>query len=393
VNGRQGIALLLDPRSLQRQFRTEDIVRRGVWYRVAEIRIIRMRGSQVDRLSALPDEIISHILSFVQHKSVIRNSLLVSKRLKNSWNTVSALNFNSYFIQPLSSFHNYVLTTLNRRRNDLTVHTVRFVYDRSVDDHVIERVFEYVTSNRIKYLTLGSSSNSALPFPNQLLHCDTLTILTLKCCEFDRPIVLPNLTSLRLECCWFSHHNHNDCFDLSAYFPNLNHLRMFCCYPVRGKIFKVSGANLVYMEMCYGLLNCKIEISAPKLTFFSYKHCELVDFSVISLPSLERAELHVPVRFLNLEKEILRLQELFQAFRCEPSVRLSYTTILELKKALAGEKLSLYPQLRKAVEAARDGSEDGWYELNASGVESLTEKLLKMKECLENRTKKRKSYC
>jgi hypothetical protein len=83
------------------------------------------------------------------------------------------------------------------------------------------------------------------------------------------------------------------------------------------------------MWYSYGGLSkgCKVEISAPKLTFFSYKESHVVDFSVINLPSLQHADVDVFLSYEEENKDIQCLLKFFQGLYNVQSATLSYSTI------------------------------------------------------------------
>ncbi|KAG6790033.1 hypothetical protein POTOM_006176 [Populus tomentosa] len=86
------------------------------------------------------------------------------------------------------------------------------------------------------------------------------------------------------------------------------------------------------MWYCYGGLSkgCKVEISAPKLTFLSYKESHVVDFSVINLPSLQHADVDVFLSYEEENEDIQYLLKFFQGLYNVQSATLSYSTIQAL---------------------------------------------------------------
>ncbi|CAI0441633.1 unnamed protein product [Linum tenue] len=65
------------------------------------------------------------------------------------------------------------------------------------------------------------------------------------------------------------------------------------------RIFKISGPQLLSLKILDNLLNTKVEISAPKLEFFSFWNVlEIHELSKLSVPSLV---LHADIKFASNE--------------------------------------------------------------------------------------------
>ncbi|KAL3611961.1 hypothetical protein D5086_002981 [Populus alba] len=119
--------------------------------------------------------------------------------------------------------------------------------------------------------------------------------------------------------------------------PNLSSLSLLGCDFTRFKVLKISGPQLLNVTIrsmwyCYGGLSkgCKVEISAPKLTFLSYKESHMVDFSVINLPSLQHADVDVFLSYEEENEDIQYLLKFFQGLYNVQSATLSYSTIQAL---------------------------------------------------------------
>ncbi|KAJ0633869.1 putative F-box domain, FBD domain, leucine-rich repeat domain superfamily [Helianthus annuus] len=132
-----------------------------------------MSSKNVDRLSGLPEDIISHILSLIATKFAVRTSVL-SKRWRYSWKLVTNLDFDyTPTILGVSSFVGFV-------------------------DHVMELCkTRQLQSFRIDFSSC-SVQNSKLELPLSLFTCKTLTKLRLDSTVWKCPsqVTLPCLKTL-----------------------------------------------------------------------------------------------------------------------------------------------------------------------------------------------------
>ncbi|XP_011018706.1 PREDICTED: putative FBD-associated F-box protein At5g22720 [Populus euphratica] len=195
----------------------------------------KLTSEGVDRLRDLPDDLLHYILYFLDTKYAVLTSAL-SKRWRFFWTSVPDLNFDRESFDKFTSFKNFVLTVLQRRQRDSKIRSKRFYLSESFG----------VTA----------------------------------------------LTTLHLEHCYFSDGSERTgCFDISAICPNLINFCLIHCVFGMFEVLKISGPQLVNLTLEYVCGN-KLEISAPKLTFFKfipyYSH-----LSVAHLPSLEHADVDI----------------------------------------------------------------------------------------------------
>ncbi|XP_058753055.1 FBD-associated F-box protein At5g22730-like [Vicia villosa] len=163
-----------------------------------------------DILSALPDEVVCHILSFLQTKDAVATSIL-SKRWNHLWRSVLVLNFpdtilyhqDAYFrftdiicsvlvsVTPIKDFKISLMYTYSQE--DLTLDVPGF-YDWI--DFLVERGVEKLDL----YLWLGMPGVPDIP--DTILTCKTLVSLKLRffSINFTFPsLQLPSLKTLDLE--------------------------------------------------------------------------------------------------------------------------------------------------------------------------------------------------
>ncbi|KAJ4823048.1 hypothetical protein Tsubulata_047693, partial [Turnera subulata] len=150
----------------------------------------------------------------------------------------------------------------------------------------------------------------------------SLTRLELKGLPFGSPVgTFTSITTLYLKhCSFYGSGDSGGCFDAFANFPCLINLTLYYCIYQGFKVFRISGPqmlNLTITGMKYShewlAKGCKLEISAPNLTFFSYEECRVVDFSAFNLPSLKRSKVHIQIprlhRPLGMSQKQLQILE------------------------------------------------------------------------------------
>lgn len=290
-------------------------------------------SQHVDRLSNLPNHIIHHILSFLDAKYAVQTSVL-AKGWRNLWTSVHVLHLNSNSFRRLRSFKKFVVAVLNKLNHNTTAGTFLFSYRGRIDDYLKERVIYFASFHGVGHLVLDLGCKRP-PVSQALLNCQTFKTIKLKNATFTTSFGFSKLTTLHLKHCLFS--LVSNCFDFSDCLPNLSSLSLLGCDFTRFKVLKISGPQLLNVTIrsmwyCYGGLSkgCKVEISAPKLTFLSYKESHVVDFSVINLPSLQHADVDVFLSYEEENEDIQYLLKFFQGLYNVQSATLSYSTIQAL---------------------------------------------------------------
>ncbi|KAJ6946851.1 F-box protein [Populus alba x Populus x berolinensis] len=235
----------------------------------------------VDRLRDLPDDLLHYILSFLDTKYAVLTSAL-SKRWRFFWTSVPDLNFDRESFDKLTSFKNFVLTVLQRRQRDSKIRRFRLTSRNNVDRSFMNQVIDYALSHNTDHLFLLDPGCQCLSHP----------LVTSKRFYLSESFGVTALTTLHLEHCYFSDGtDRTGCFDISAICPNLINLCLIHCAFGMFEVLKISGPQLVNLTLEYVCGN-KLEISAPKLTFFKfipyYSH-----LSVTHLPSLEHANVDI----------------------------------------------------------------------------------------------------
>ncbi|KAL8485962.1 hypothetical protein ACS0TY_028026 [Phlomoides rotata] len=272
----------------------------------------------LDRLSCLPDSILTHILSFLDTKSVIRTSVL-SKRYKLLWTMSPCLDFKltellsdsfdsydaSVFSQGKSShvvsFMAYVNRIMQFREHSNLV-AFRLSLHKDVCLDFAQKCIDYAAHHKVQHLRLrGFFKRKPFALPEMLLNSSSLITLhlhnaTCNCIELPISAALPSLKVLCLKNFEFCDRNFSGGLFVGC--PNLETLVLIkCCIrPVdKLKALDVNCSNLKNLEIEYWRSPWRcfdehmINVNAPKLAFFKFQgHLVRVNFKDV-LPCLERA--------------------------------------------------------------------------------------------------------
>ncbi|XP_058741185.1 F-box/LRR-repeat protein At4g14103-like [Vicia villosa] len=188
-----------------------------------------------DILSALPDEVVCHILSFLQTKDAVATSIL-STRWKHLWRSVPVLNFtNTVLTDQNANFRvtDFIYYVLLSRVSALPIKAfkISLIYhyneDNNLGIHSFYKWINFLVERGVENLDLFLmlSSPGVPDLPNTILTCKTLVSLHLLffSINFTFPSVdLPSLKTLNLRFIFFPR---NDGFMMFlAGCPNLEDL-------------------------------------------------------------------------------------------------------------------------------------------------------------------------
>ncbi|KAK6116645.1 hypothetical protein DH2020_049608 [Rehmannia glutinosa] len=167
----------------------------------------------LDRLSSLPDSILSHILSFFDTRSAIRTSVL-SERYRLLWTLSQCLDFTLWQSQSVVSFESYVNRVL-RLREPSNLTKFRISLHRGVSSEFMQNCVDYAARHRVEHLRIrGFVTETPVTLPNLLLTSSSLITLHLhnairNSIELPMSVSLQNLGTLRLKNFEFSDLNFN----------------------------------------------------------------------------------------------------------------------------------------------------------------------------------------
>ncbi|GMI65335.1 hypothetical protein like AT3G59200 [Hibiscus trionum] len=282
-----------------------------------------MKG--VDRISDLPDSILSHILSFLSTEEAFRSSF-VSARWSNLFSLVSNLNF-EFDVQHI---------VCHKRHNSSTarsficfVDRVLFFHTGNVDkfrlkcgdrvdaDHIYGWILTALKRG-VKHLDLSITELPRReepcyyptdPFPPPLpeftLPCSLFTCRTLVSLKLETGFVLdvpkgvhfPNLETLHLYKVKFL--NDNSATTLFSGCNALQDVIIEKCNMKNMSSFNISHHSLKRLTILYSVdgCNCWFRIDTPNLAYFTYHGHRVAGYSLENLESIVKAD----IRFLTID--------------------------------------------------------------------------------------------
>jgi hypothetical protein len=178
-----------------------------------------------DIISALQNDILCHILSFLETKNAVATTIL-SKRWNNLCFSVPVLHLNfisSQFTDQNTYLHfiNFVYSVLLSRNPLFPIKTLFLVfsYDDNIDNQIVHphspmetitKWINFVVKRGVENLDLYIELGEEVGFtklPISILTCNTLVVLNLHCFNLEEifsPVSLPSLKTLRFNNAWFS---------------------------------------------------------------------------------------------------------------------------------------------------------------------------------------------
>ncbi|KAK3193211.1 hypothetical protein Dsin_024521 [Dipteronia sinensis] len=224
-----------------------------------------------DRLSNLPEPLISHILSLMDTKDAVQTSVL-SKAWRYHWTNIHTLDFDyGKFCNPVR-FRKFVLDVLSRRKG-FHLHKLKLYCSGTTHVSMARKVFNYAKLHGLEHL----ETDMVGKFPTSLFDCRNLNTLKLdrgNSRDFpSKPFNLVTLTSLeihgfRLPAKW----------NLFSGFLNLVNLTLIDCRVSMVLNFTISAPCLVNLKISgFHYLgkkmyrDLKLVISAPKLQFLELR--------------------------------------------------------------------------------------------------------------------------
>ncbi|KAH7675656.1 RNI-like protein [Dioscorea alata] len=265
-----------------------------------------------DKISSLPDELLSYILSKLPTADAMKTSVL-STRWKYMWTTVTNLEFdfgqfpkfkgrNSAFTQ----FVNQALIIhdgldIQRFHLQLDAYRSRLPY--------VSHWISFAVRRFVQELELCIPKSTSDTLPDLLFTCESLRLLKLdlpgNVLKLPTSVTLINLQTLHLGS--MSFRDDNVIWELISSCPKLENLCMNNCSMYRVKILNICSSELQNLSLigCHILSSSEVNISAPKLKSFRYSCPVVRKFSLEHLCTLTKADidLHGSLYFLKRNKE------------------------------------------------------------------------------------------
>ncbi|KAL3620476.1 hypothetical protein CASFOL_035388 [Castilleja foliolosa] len=286
----------------------------------------RMKEMSIDRLSALPDGILLHILSFLDSdvKEAAVTSVL-SKRWQFLWSELPKLTFSDYIwdVGKTREFVSWVNRTIMLRSEScLKEFQVDFLYDECYALDVNAWV-RFALKNNVKELSLGLHTRIYFYTPPRVLYSSSsLTYLWLQRCIVAPQLKIewPCLTRLAFE-------------DVELHDDVIQEILLGC--PVLCRL---------ELRHCWGFKRLDINSeSLHELMVYDSKDKSKIDLLEISAPCIRSLD----VSFSPVEKklQLLNVQSLVTAdihfTVCDDSLEVVYTTLELLQKVQHAEELIL----------------------------------------------------
>ncbi|KAG8391495.1 hypothetical protein BUALT_Bualt01G0193700 [Buddleja alternifolia] len=282
-------------------------------------RTLRAKKCVVDRLSALPDDVLHRVLSSVDFLDVVRTSVL-SKRWRHVWTSMPYLNFNMEWfvdhyddkryaiVDPVYIFWDFIKWAL-LLRDDSQIIRICLCCDNTSTDQ-LNGLLRVAAKQKIQEFCFhdGDYTANELEFPRVL--CETLTVLNL---SFRDSIPLRvmaafiNLRSLYLRGVLILRDVaekllSSDCIKLENV-----HLED-CQVGYNVELINISACNLKILTLvnvctwdkfwAVCSFDSKLRICAPKLSSFCYIGPMLHGFELVNTVSLK----HVLIRLLRVPR-------------------------------------------------------------------------------------------
>ncbi|KAL5789497.1 hypothetical protein ACOSQ2_004385 [Xanthoceras sorbifolium] len=256
-------------------------------YRSEELEVrkkVQISDNQVviDRLTSLPNPIIYHILSLMDTKYAVQTCVL-SKKWRDHWTNIHALNFDHSKFRRCVDFHNFFLNVLQRRKS-LDLGKLRLICGVTL----VGAVFKYAMSHKLEGLetdVIGTRSVSR--WETSMSKCETLKTLTVyhrRLTDFPK---FATLTTLEIsapspaETDLFS-----DCL-------NLENLILVRCELFYGDTFIISAPRLVTLTISDFTFCENIVITAATLKFINLMEDIPYLLSIDKCLALEKVNLHM----------------------------------------------------------------------------------------------------
>ncbi|KAK9041856.1 hypothetical protein V6N11_016945 [Hibiscus sabdariffa] len=314
---------------------------------------VKMKG--VDRISCLPDSILSHILSSLSTKAAVRTSVL-STRWRNLFTLVSNLNF-EFDVQHMHWRERHKSSTVKSFM--CFVDRVLFFHTVNVDKFRLEcgkrvdsdRIYGWISAalrRGVKHLDINIAFDK-FTLPGALFTCRTLVTLKLDSgfvLHVPKAVHFPYLETLHLKSVEFSNDD-----SVSSLFS--------CCIALQDVVIeKCNTENIDNFNISHHLLkkltildsfdnsNCWLMIDTPNLAYFKYKDHVAAGYSLENLASIVSAD----IQFLTEDEDLHDITPFFKGICIVRSLILSLNSLKVVLSSLPEQVPSCLLFKLKAIE-------------------------------------------
>ncbi|XP_076943380.1 F-box/LRR-repeat protein At3g26922-like [Bidens hawaiensis] len=228
-----------------------------------------------DRNRNLPDDIIHHIISFLDMKYVVQTSAL-SHRWEPFWKSTDHLSLNCHEFRTQTMFSKFVKHVLSHRRNDVALSKVQLTVTGSARPSVVKSVVNYAFQHNVTELNMTWIARAFFRVPECLFSSHTLKHLTLAVSKHfidqHEASCLPNLVwdFPALETVFMSNlhfgRKGEESLDFFSKCLNLRDLTLHKCCMFDLKIFNICVPELSNLTITdFMLYPDAFKVVAPKL--------------------------------------------------------------------------------------------------------------------------------
>ncbi|KAL5730953.1 hypothetical protein ACHQM5_003727 [Ranunculus cassubicifolius] len=240
-----------------------------------------------DRITDLPDDILSRILSFLPTVYAVRTSVL-SRRWENLWASTLCIDIHDHLlsdrrtVQQTKRFMNFVEKVLLLHETTC-IHKfcLSWSWRTLLDPSRVNVWVASVLRRKVREIDLNIYVDLPFVFPRTIFTCESLAVLNITNCDLKIPksSVFPSLKVLSINVLEIS--CDAEIQEVSFSCPSLRELEIFECQWERIKTFNISTPALRTLKVSdYSSIDdgCKIKIHAKNLRFLkltSTMSCEL----------------------------------------------------------------------------------------------------------------------
>ncbi|RWR94903.1 F-box domain-containing protein [Cinnamomum micranthum f. kanehirae] len=259
-----------------------------------------------DRISNLPRDILSHIISFLPIEDAVVTTVL-SRTWRNILSSLTTLDFEYSCLPPMErreeKFIDLINQILDNHNVDIQKFRVVFGHNCWYTPHV-NRWIQFVVTHHVQELEFvisleGRPSDfgpKQKSLPGCLFTCESLRVLKLN--TLDSVLKLPTTANMYfprlkvLHLQWVKFSDENLARELFSSCPALEDLTIRSCNFVNFEILDISAPRLKNLTMysCVGFNQGTLKVSTPSLFSLTYLGHLVHDFS-LELSSLDNAEI------------------------------------------------------------------------------------------------------
>ncbi|KAG5564508.1 hypothetical protein RHGRI_000628 [Rhododendron griersonianum] len=266
----------------------------------------------IDRISNLPNGLVTQILSCLPTKYAVATSAL-STRWKQLWTSITSLDFDDeLLVHPQNqsgnpavqrSFTSFVCQVFMLRR-DSAVHRFRLKLNRTYDVSCVNGWIGDMLLHNVREIDLSIRRKDSTLLPQELFTCVTLVVLKLDIdCNMNVPtsVSLPNLKILHFVCITFVDDDSINRFLLGC--PVLEELNMTACVGEGVSVINVVAPMLTSFNMLNVIsrhymkphhdFEGRIVLDTPALLYLTIFDSCADGFVVGSLPHLIKADITI----------------------------------------------------------------------------------------------------